>query len=129
MKSSLMIFVSTLHGKSTWAKVRMAFQRSDEAKGSLNLEKCMIEATHGRLLGHIVSADGIRPDPEKVDAILKLPPPTTKRQVRSFVNLAGYYRRFMDGYVAMTRPITLLLKDNADFYAKKVQRGFQKVKI
>ena len=71
----------------------------------------------------------MRPDPEKVDAILKLPPPSTKRQVRSFVNLAGYYRRFMDGYAAMTRPITLLLKDNADFYwNEECDRGFTQVK-
>ena len=85
-----MIFVSTLHGKHL-LKVRMAFHKIDEAKGSLNPEKCMIGTTHGRLLGHIVSADGIRPDPKKIDAILKLPLPSTKHQVRSFVNLAGYY--------------------------------------
>ena len=56
----------------------MAFYKIDETKGNLNPKKCTIGATHGRLLGHIVYADGIHPDPKKVDAILKLSPPSTK---------------------------------------------------
>ena len=96
---------------STWqehlTKVRMAFHRIDEAKDIFNPEKCTIGATHGRLFGHIVSVDGIRPNREKVDAILKLPPPSTKCHVCSFINLAGYYQHFMDGYATMTRPITV----------------------
>ena len=111
-------------------KVHMAFHRIDEAKGNnLNPKNCMIEITHEGLLGHIVSAVGIRPDPKKVDAILKLPPPSTKHQVRSFVNLARYYRHFMDGYAAMTRPITLWLKDNTEFYwNEECDSGFTQVK-
>ena len=89
-------------------KVRMAFHRIDEAKGSLNPKKCMIRATHGWLLGHIVSTDGICLDPEKVDAILKLSPPSTKRQVRSFVNLARYYWRFMDDLLPCCWKTTLI---------------------
>ena len=57
-------------------KVHMAFHRIDEAKGSLNPEKCTIGATHGRLLGHIVSADGIHPDLEKPSYLL---PPLSAR--------------------------------------------------
>ena len=107
----------------------MAVNRIDEAKGSLNPKKCTIGATHGQLLGHIVSTDGIHPNLEKVDAILKLPPPSTKHQVRSFVNVARYYRCFIDGYAAMTRPITLLLKDNTDFcWNEDCDRGFTQVK-
>ena len=56
-------------------------------------------------------------------------PPSNKRHVCSFVNLAGYYRCFMDGYATMTRPITLLLKDNTEFYwNEECDCGFTQVK-
>ena len=52
--------------------------------------------TEGVVLGHYVSADGIKVDPTKIEIILKLPTPCTQTEVRSFLGCAGYYRRFIE---------------------------------
>ncbi|GKB70868.1 zinc finger, CCHC-type, retrotransposon gag domain protein [Tanacetum coccineum] len=57
-------------------------------------------------LGHIVSADGIIMDPSKVEAITKWPRPTTVTEVRSFLGLAGYYRRFVEGLPVVSNTVT-----------------------
>ncbi|GJZ64840.1 putative reverse transcriptase domain-containing protein [Tanacetum coccineum] len=61
-------------------------------------------------LGHIVSADGIIMDPSKVEAITKWPRPTTVTEVRSFLGLAGYYRRFVEGFSRLALPLTQLMR-------------------
>ncbi|GKA65784.1 hypothetical protein Tco_0765491 [Tanacetum coccineum] len=61
-------------------------------------------------LGHIVSADGIIMDPSKVEAITKWPRPTTVTEVRSFLGLAGYYRRFVEGFSPLALPPYPLMK-------------------
>ena len=61
----------------------------------LNEKKCTWGRSSLLYLGHIASGDGLRPNPEKVDAILKWPACTTISEVRGFLNLAGYYCRFI----------------------------------
>ncbi|GJU26986.1 putative reverse transcriptase domain-containing protein [Tanacetum coccineum] len=64
-------------------------------------------------LGHIVSADGIIMDPSKVEAITKWPRPTTVTEVRSFLGLAGYYRRFVEGFSRLALPLTQLMRNGS----------------
>nr|GEY53354.1 hypothetical protein [Tanacetum cinerariifolium] len=66
-------------------------------------------------LGHIVSADGITIDPAKVEAITKWSRPTTVTEVRSFLGLAGYYRRFVEGFSLLTLPLTKLMRKGEKF--------------
>jgi len=80
-----------------------------------NPDKCTFAADSCKYLGHIVSADGIRPNPAKVDAISRLAPPTDVSQLRSFLGLTSYYRRFVHGYAKIASPLNALLTKDCEF--------------
>ena len=70
-------------------------------------------------LGHILSEKGIAPDPEKVRAIKELRPPKSVREVRSVVGMTSYYRKFIDHFSEIIRPLTELTKKNVHFCWKE----------
>jgi hypothetical protein len=77
--------------------------------------KCAFWLEEIQFLGHVLSARGIAVDPSKVKDILAWKPPTTVYQVRSFLGLAGYYRRFIPDFYKLVKPITSLLKNETKF--------------
>ncbi|KAG8490322.1 hypothetical protein CXB51_015498 [Gossypium anomalum] len=82
-----------------------------------------------RFLGHIVSGDGIRVDSSKISAIVDWKPPKNVSEVRSFLGLAGYYRRFVEGFSTIASPMTKLLQKNVKFeWTDKCQQSFEKLK-
>jgi hypothetical protein len=77
-----------------------------------------------------LSANGIAVDPSKVKDILEWKPPTTVHQVRSFLELAGYYRRFIPDFSKIVKPITSLLKNDTRFeWSSKCNEAFEQLKI
>jgi hypothetical protein len=66
-------------------------------------------------LGHILTAEGVVVDPEKVTAVANWRRPTTVTEIRSFLGLAGYYRRFIEGFSKIARPMTKLLQKEQKF--------------
>jgi hypothetical protein len=68
-----------------------------------------------QFLGHVLFAKGIAVDPSKVKDILEWKSPTSVHQVRSFLGLTGYYRRFIPGFSKIVKPITELLKNDVKF--------------
>ena len=73
------------------------------------LSKCEFWLREVSFLGHIVSEEGIQVDPKKVDVIIEWKPPRNVTEVRSFLGLAGYYRRFVKGFSMIAAPMTGLL--------------------
>nr|GEY17825.1 reverse transcriptase [Tanacetum cinerariifolium] len=80
-------------------------------------------------LGHIVSANGITMDPAKVEAITKWPRPKTITKVRSFLGLAGYYRRFVGGFSCLELPLTKLIRKGEKFvWNEEREKSFEELK-
>nr|GFA19864.1 retrotransposon protein, putative, Ty3-gypsy subclass [Tanacetum cinerariifolium] len=80
-------------------------------------------------LGHIVLAEGITMDPAKVEAITKWPRPTSVTEVRSFLGLAGYYRRFVEGFSRLALPLTKLMRKGEKFvWNEEREKSFEELK-
>lgn len=75
----------------------------------LRPEKCQLFQRQVKFLGHVVRDQGVSPDPEKVTAVADWQPPTTVRQVRSFLGFVGYYRRFVRDFTKIAKPLNALL--------------------
>ncbi|KAL7868574.1 hypothetical protein SRHO_G00099580 [Serrasalmus rhombeus] len=71
----------------------------------LSLEKCKFFQTSVRYLGHVVSEDGVETDPEKIKALKTWPSPMNLKELRSFLGFAGYYRRFIQNYSKIVKPL------------------------
>jgi hypothetical protein len=79
-----------------------------------------------KFLGHTISGDGISVDPSKVQEVMDWKPPTSVHQIRSFLGLAGYYRRFIPDFSRIAKPMTELLKKGVKFsWDKKCDNAFR----
>uniref|UniRef100_A0A669CY19 ribonuclease H n=1 Tax=Oreochromis niloticus TaxID=8128 RepID=A0A669CY19_ORENI len=76
----------------------------------LSPSKCKFFQTSVKYLGHVISAQGIQPDPDKIVAVKDWPCPQTAKELRSFLGFTGYYRRFVRDYSCIVRPLNDLLK-------------------
>ncbi|KAG8489287.1 hypothetical protein CXB51_017338 [Gossypium anomalum] len=80
-------------------------------------------------LGHVVFVSGIRVDPSKISAIIDWKPPRNVTEVRNFLGLAGYYRRFVKGFSMIATPMTKLLQKDVKFeWSEKCQKIFDRLK-
>ena len=84
------------------------FERLCEVDLKLKMEKCSFLKKHIQYLGHIVSGEGIRPVPEKLHSIQNMPRPYTSTEVKQFLGLIGYYRKFIPRYADIARPLNAL---------------------
>ncbi|KAL4032155.1 hypothetical protein IC575_005219 [Cucumis melo] len=94
-----------------------------------NLEKCSFAKPQIGYLGHFISEKGIEVDPEKIRAIREWPVPTNVREVRGFLGVTGYYRRFVQNYGTIAAPLTQLSKTGAYKWSEEADVAFEKLKL
>jgi len=81
----------------------------------LNANKCEFGMTQVRYLGHVINREGIHPNPEKVTAISNFPKPQNMSDVRRFLGLVLFYRRFIKDFADIAKPLTDLMQKNVTF--------------
>ena len=95
----------------------------------MKASKCSFGADKVVYLGHTVSCDGVHTDPSKIKAVQDLLPPNYLEMLRSFLGLAGYYRRFIPQFATLAAPLTEFTKKGADFtWSDQHQDAFQALK-
>ena len=109
--------------------LRIVLQTLRENQLFAKLSKCDFWLKEVSFLGHIVYAEGIRVDPIKIKAIVNWKPPRNVTEVRSFLGLAGYYRRFVQGFSVIASSLTRLLRKGVKFeWDDKCQSSFERLK-
>ncbi|GJW68574.1 reverse transcriptase domain-containing protein [Tanacetum coccineum] len=103
--------------------------RCEETNLVLNWEKCHFMVKEGIVLGHKISKSGLEVDRAKVEVIAKLPYPTTVKGVRSFLGHAGFYRRFIQDFSKIARPMTHLLEKETPFvFSDECKQAFNELR-
>ncbi|KAK8659179.1 hypothetical protein V6N13_029389 [Hibiscus sabdariffa] len=109
--------------------LRVVLQTLREHRLYAKLSKCEFWLKEVTFLGHVVSTKGIQVDPSKIEAIVNWKPPRNVPEIRSFLGLAGYYRRFVEGFSIIAAPLTKLLRKNVLFsWTDAQQASFEKLK-
>ncbi|GJX10949.1 reverse transcriptase domain-containing protein [Tanacetum coccineum] len=104
-------------------------KRCEDTNLVLNWEKCHFMVKEGIVLGHKISKSGIEVDRAKVDVIAKLPPPTSVKGIQSFLGHAGFYRRFIQDFSKIARPMTHLLEKETPFiFSTECREAFETLK-
>ena len=109
--------------------LRLVLTKLREHRLYAKFSKCEFWLRELIFLGHVVSANGVAVIPDKVQSILEMKAPTTVKGVRRFLGLAGYYRRFIENFSKIAKPMTELLKKDKKFeWSEKAEQAFQLLK-
>ena len=123
----IIIFSKTAEGHLS--HIRKLVEKLRSAKLSMKLSKCHFFLKKIQYLGHILNIRGIHSLPSKTQAIQKMHPPTTPKQVHAFLGLVGYYRKFIKKFAKITKPFTLLTRQQVKFkWTPEHQEAFMKLK-
>ncbi|XP_073130858.1 uncharacterized protein [Henckelia pumila] len=105
--------------------LRLTLQTLREKELYAKFKKCEFWLKSVTFLGHIISKDGVSVDPKKVEPVMDWPRPKTVTEIRSFLGLAGYYRKFMEGFSSIAIPLTKLTQKNSKTGMKRVNRALK----
>ena len=109
--------------------LQMVFKKFRQANLRLHSGKCVIAVPKIKYIGHILSKEGLSADPDKTEVIQSFPRPSTPKQLRSFLGVVGYYRRFVDKFSIKTSPLRELLKGDCPFvWEEKHEKAFSELK-
>ena len=90
--------------------LRVVLQILRENKLYAKFSKCQFWLDGVAFLGHVILAEGVYVDPQKIEAIVNWKPPTNVTEIRSFLGLAGYYRKFVEGFSKLATPLNKLTR-------------------
>ena len=107
------VIIHSLTWEEHVAHIRAVLQCLKNARLTAKYQKYKFGMRQCSFLGHIVGGGVVQPDSDKVKAVELFPTPRTKKQVRCFLGLTGYYRRFIPQYARIATPLTDLTKDSA----------------
>ncbi|XP_050238193.1 uncharacterized protein LOC126687680 [Mercurialis annua] len=109
--------------------LRTILQTLREHQLYAKFSKCEFWLDHVTFLGHVVSKDGIKVDPKKIEAVMDWQRPRSVTEIRSFLGLAGYYRRFVQDFSRISAPMTKLTQKGVKFeWTDKCEASFEKLK-
>ena len=109
--------------------LKCILDRLRQANLKLNPAKCTLFQTAVTYLGYVVSERGVSADPVKVQAVMNWPRPNNTHEVRSFIGLCSYYRRFVPGFAQLAKPLHALTEKNANFkWSEERDKAFQTLK-
>ena len=95
----------------------------------MKLSKCTFAQQKVAYLGYVISAEGVATDDSKIQTILSWPTPTALKELRAFLGICGYYRKFIQFYAIISQPLTTVLKKGALFiWTDAVETAFQTLK-
>ena len=111
-------------------RLRIVLDRLREVGLKVKPSKCALFKTQVHFLGHMISENGVEPQPEKVKAIQDWPRPRCVRDVRAFYAFASYYRKFVKGFAIMAETLTKLTRKSVRFeWTQEAQDAFDKLKL
>ena len=109
----IVIYSRSLHEHEI--KFNNLMERLKQARLRLQPDKCEFLRHEVSYLEHIISEDGVKPDPKKIEAVSKFPRSKKAKNIKQFLGLAGYYRRFIPNFSKIAKPLTQLLKKDITF--------------
>jgi hypothetical protein len=131
-KFALIFFYDIVIYKTSWEEhiqhVGMVLKLLEENKLYENTSKCSFGVQEVEYLGHIVSHEGVKVDPQKIKAIREWPIPKTLNNIRGFLVLIGYYRKFVKNYGLIVAPIKMSLKNEDFSWTQEATKYLEKIK-
>ena len=109
--------------------LEIVFSHLREAGLKMKHSKCDFFKSEIHYLGHLISPEGISPLPNKFDSIRHMPVPNSTKEIKQFLGLTGYYRKFVPRFADISRPLTTLTKKDAKFkWTSACQKSFERLK-
>ena len=109
--------------------LRIVLQTLRERELYAKLSKCQFWLDKVEFLGHVISTEGVSMDPQKIEAVVNWKPPKNVSEVRCFLGLAGYYRKFIEGFSKIAAPLTKLTRKDVKYdWVPASQQSFEELK-
>ena len=110
--------------------IRKVFSKLKEHNLKIQIDKSEFLKKEVAYLGHIVSSEGVKPNPSKIQAVKEFPIPKTPKEIKTYLGLLGYYRKFIPDFAKLTKPMTKCLKkgNKVDIKNVEYQDSFEKSK-
>ena len=124
----IIIVTETFEEHQKWLEIVLTKIRN--AQFTVNWKKGEFGCSRVRYLRYLLDRDGLRPDPERVELILQYPEPKTRRQLRRFIGMVGWYSRFIERESEIKLPLLMLIKKTQAWqWSAEQQEALEKLKL